>query len=138
MFKTDFWVQNHHLMCSSAINSQRLLTKSRNYHTLEMEAQPPQMTFRLHHIDSHKIATLFHSPIMSRTLLWYLIDWRLFICNSVIYIWGGFQDNTLKDILLKYIFCWTHRNIFYSIGMCYERKTKFFVGLESVDDANRL
>ena len=39
---------------------------------------------------------------------WYLIDWRLFVYvyNSFIYnIWGGFQNNTLKDILLLNIFC---------------------------------
>ena len=28
----------------------------------------------------------------------------MFVYNSVIYIWGGFQNNTLKDILLSYIF----------------------------------
>ena len=30
---------------------QSLLIKSRNQHALEMEAQPPHMTFRLHHIE---------------------------------------------------------------------------------------
>ena len=31
----------------------------------------------------------------------HLIDWKLFVYNSVlIYILGGFQNNTLKDILL--------------------------------------
>ena len=31
--------------------NQRLLIKSRNYHALEMEAQPPHMTFLPHHLD---------------------------------------------------------------------------------------
>ena len=30
----------------------------------------------------------------------YLIDWRLLLYNSVIYIWGGFPNNTLKYTLL--------------------------------------
>ena len=33
-----------------------------------------------------------------------LFDWRLFVYDSVICIWGGFQNNTLRDILLLYIF----------------------------------
>ena len=28
----------------------------------------------------------------------------MFVYNSVIFIWGGFQNNTLKDLLLLYIF----------------------------------
>ena len=38
---------------------------------------------------------------------WYLFDWILFIYNSVIYMfmrWHGFQNNTLKDILLLHLF----------------------------------
>ena len=44
---------------------QSLLTKSHNSHALEMEAQPPHMTFRPNHIDFYKIATLWHRPIIS-------------------------------------------------------------------------
>ena len=48
-----------------------------------------------------------------RKVPWYLTDWRLSVYISIIYIWGGFQNNTLKDILLLYIFCrsTTGRNI---------------------------
>ena len=35
----------------------------------------------------------------------------MFVNNSVIYIWGGFQNNTLKDILLLYIIWLIHQNI---------------------------
>ena len=46
-----------------------------------------------------------YSQLYLRKIPQYLIDWRLFVFNSVIYVWGGFKNNALKDILLSYIFC---------------------------------
>ena len=57
--------------------------------------------------------------IYLRKVPWYLIDWRLFLHNSAIYILGGFQNNTLKYVLILYIF-WI---IVYLVWWCHIRKS---------------
>ena len=53
---------------------------------------------------SHKIATLWHRPIIS-TYGTIIFNWlMMFVYNNVIYIWDEFQNNTLKDILLLYVY----------------------------------
>ena len=54
------------------------------------------MTFRQHH---YGIEQLYLCKIPK-----YLIDWRLFVYNSFIYMWSDFQTNTLKDILLLVLY----------------------------------
>ena len=58
--------------------------------------------FRPHHINCDTIGI---DQLYLRKTPLYLIDERLFVFYSVIYTLGGFQINTLKDILLLYIFC---------------------------------
>ena len=53
---------------------------------------------------------------------YYLIDCILFV-YSFIHIWGGFQNNALKDILLLYIFC-------------LDRSKKYLHGLFSIANTN--
>ena len=42
---------NYHYTLEIVCSIQSLLTKSRNWHALEKEAQPPHMTYIPHHID---------------------------------------------------------------------------------------
>ena len=51
---------------------------------------------------SHRIG---HYGAIISTLGTIIFNWRLFVHNSVIYIWSGFQNNSLKDTLLLKIFC---------------------------------
>ena len=50
---------------------------------------------------SHRILTKLQHYGIDQSYLRkvpYLIDWRFFVCYSVIYILDSFQNNTLKDI----------------------------------------
>ena len=38
-----------------------------------------------------------------RKVPYYFIDWRLFVYNSVIYIWGGFQNNMYFKRYISFI-----------------------------------
>ena len=61
------------------------------------------------HLSYRFLIQLWHYGLSQLYLLkvpLYLIGWRLLVYNSVncvIYVWGGFQNNTLKYILLLYI-----------------------------------
>ena len=70
-----------------------------------MEVMPTHITLMPHHINFQKNVTLWHRPIIST---YHSIS--LSMITSFIYIWGGFQNNTLKDILLLHIF-WLYGTI---------------------------
>ena len=44
----------------------------------------------------------------------------MFVYNSVIYIWGGFQNNNIKDILPLFIF-WANLALFDTGSPCTEK-----------------